>query len=198
MVRIAVQRCMIRSSCGVIDLFRFLNKACMISNTKEDKSGSGGADGISDRGRLCTVDQVEQLKSAIRVMPIWSSTIFLAQAMNQYFAVPQADAMDRRVGAGGFRVPSGTFAVFNMLTMSLWSGCYDRWTAPALRRLTGNPRGLTMKQRIGGGLVFGTAAMAAAAVVEPRGAGRRWAAAACRRSGSCRSTRWRGSPRRSA
>ncbi|EAY75907.1 hypothetical protein OsI_03827 [Oryza sativa Indica Group] len=148
------------------DRLRFLNKACMIRNTKEDKSGSGGADGISDRGRLCTVDQVEQLKSAIRVMPIWSSTIFLAQAMNQYFAVPQADAMDRRVGAGGFRVPSGTFAVFNMLTMSLWSGCYDRWTAPALRRLTGNPRGLTMKQRIGGGLVFGTAAMAAAAVVE--------------------------------
>uniref|UniRef100_A0A0D9V5Z3 Uncharacterized protein n=1 Tax=Leersia perrieri TaxID=77586 RepID=A0A0D9V5Z3_9ORYZ len=149
------------------DRLRFLNKACMISNTKEEKPGNGVAEGISDRGRrLCTVDQVEQLKSAIRVMPIWSSTIFLAQAMTQYFAVPQADAMDRRVGAGVFRVPSGTFAVFNMLTMSLWSGCYDRWTAPALRRLTGNPRGLTMKQRIGGGLLFGTAAMAAAAVVE--------------------------------
>ncbi|KAG8055334.1 hypothetical protein GUJ93_ZPchr0001g30298 [Zizania palustris] len=155
------------------DRLRLLNKACMISNTKEGApSINGDVDGSSD-GRLCTVDQVEQLKSAIRVMPIWSSTILLALSVNQYFAVQQAQKMNRRVGAAGFRVPSGSFAVFNMSTMSLWSGSYDRWIAPALRRLTGNPRGLSMKQRIGGGLLFGTAAMAVAAVVE--GAWRRQA-----------------------
>ncbi|KAL5226594.1 hypothetical protein ABZP36_014859 [Zizania latifolia] len=177
------------------DRLRLLNKACMISSTKEGATSiNGDVDGSSD-GRLCTVDQVEQLKSAIRVMPIWPSTIFLALAMNQYFAVPQAEKMDRRVGAAGFRMPSGSFALFNMATMSLWSGSYDRWIAPALRRLTGNPRGLSMKQRIGGGLLFGTGPPWWRA----RGAGRRWAAGApCRRSGSCRSSRSRGSPRRSA
>ncbi|KAG8078011.1 hypothetical protein GUJ93_ZPchr0007g4463 [Zizania palustris] len=158
------------------DRLMFLNKACMISSTKEGApSSNDGVDGSSNERRLCTVDQVEQLKSTVRVMLIWSSTIFLALSMNQFFAVPQAQQMDRRVGAGGFRVPSGSFAVFNMATMSLWSGSYDRWIAPALRRLTGNPRGLSMKQRIGGGLLFGTAAMAAAAMVE--GARRRQAVA---------------------
>ncbi|XP_034594099.1 protein NRT1/ PTR FAMILY 1.1 isoform X3 [Setaria viridis] len=150
------------------DQLRFLNKACMIGSTEE---GSGSP---SNSGRRpCTVDQVEQLKSAIRVLPIWSSTIFLALAMNQSFAVKQADTMDRRVGKGRFQVPSGSLALFNMATMSLWSASYDRWVAPALRWHTGNPRGLTMKQRIGGGLLLATASSAVSAVVE--GARRRQA-----------------------
>ncbi|WVZ68743.1 hypothetical protein U9M48_017644 [Paspalum notatum var. saurae] len=147
------------------DQLRFLNKACLLRGAKESNSGGNGG--------LCTVDQVEQLKSAIRVLPIWSSTIFLALAMNQSFAVKQADLMDRRVGGRGFRVPSGSLALFNMATMSLWSASYDRWVAPALRRYTGNPRGLTMKQRIGGGLLLATASTAVSAVVE--GARRRLA-----------------------
>jgi dipeptide/tripeptide permease len=110
------------------------------------------------------VDQVEQLKSAIRILPIWSSTVFLAQAISQNYAVLQANEMDRRVGA--FHVPGCSLTMFNMVTMSLWSGSYDRWIAPALRRVTGNPRGLTMKQRIGVGLLLATAAMAVSAAVE--------------------------------
>ncbi|CAL4973929.1 unnamed protein product [Urochloa decumbens] len=153
------------------DQLRFLNKACMIS---EEESDSDSASNSGGRRRVCTVDQVEQLKSAIRVLPIWSSTVFLALAMNQSFAVKQADTMDRRVGRGrSFEVPSGSLALFNMATMSLWSASYDRWVAPALRRHTGNPRGLTMKQRIGGGLLLATASTAVAAAVE--GARRRHA-----------------------
>ncbi|PUZ54666.1 hypothetical protein GQ55_5G150200 [Panicum hallii var. hallii] len=157
------------------DQLRFLNKACMVCATKEDTdspSNSAASAAAPERHgrsgkRLCTVDQVEQLKSAIRVLPIWSSTIFLALAMNQSFAVKQADTMDRRVGRGRyFEVPSGSLALFNMATMSLWSASYDRWVAPALRRHTGNPRGLTMKQRIGGGLLLATASTAVSAAVE--------------------------------
>jgi len=87
--------------------------------------------------------------------------------MNQSFAVKQADTMYRRVGRGRyFEVPSGSLALFNMATMSLWSASYDRWVAPALRRHTGNPRGLTMKQRVGGGLLLATASTAVSAAVE--------------------------------
>ncbi|KAF8766255.1 hypothetical protein HU200_007767 [Digitaria exilis] len=150
------------------DQLRFLNKACMIHSNSAVTERRG-----KSRKRPCTVDQVEQLKSAIRVLPIWSSTIFLALAMNQSFAVKQADTMDRRVGRGGFQVPSGSLALFNMATMSLWSASYDRWVAPALRRCTGNPRGLSMKQRIGGGLLLATASTAVSAAVE--GARRRQA-----------------------
>ncbi|KAL6614473.1 hypothetical protein ACP70R_036743 [Stipagrostis hirtigluma subsp. patula] len=163
------------------DRLRFLNKACMIRGSEEEDAPGNGVDaaaserhGDGDGGRrLCTVDQVEQLKSAIRVLPIWSSTVFLTLAMNQSFAVKQADRMNRRLGSGRFQVPSGSLALFNMLTMSLWSASYDKWIAPALRRHTGNPRGLTMKQRIGGGLLLATAATGVSAVVE--GARRRLA-----------------------
>ncbi|KAM0896071.1 hypothetical protein ACQ4PT_023442 [Festuca glaucescens] len=159
------------------DKLRFLNKACMISSTgNEDSHGDDVATSewhINGDRRLCTVDQVEQLKSAIRILPIWSSTVFLAQAISQNYAVLQANEMDRRVGA--FRVPGCSLTMFNMVTMSLWSGSYDRWIAPALRRVTGNPRGLTMKQRIGVGLLLATMAMAVSAAVE--GARRRLALA---------------------
>lgn len=153
------------------DKMRFLNKACMIGSTREDAPGNGadaaasGRHGSSDR-RLCTVDQVEQLKSALRILPIWSSTIFLTLVMYQSIPVKQGERMDRRVGRGGFLVPSGSLPVFSMITLSLWSSSYDRWIVPALRRVTGNPRGLTVKQRIGGGLLLATAAMAVSAVVE--------------------------------
>uniref|UniRef100_A0ACD5VGT1 Uncharacterized protein n=2 Tax=Avena sativa TaxID=4498 RepID=A0ACD5VGT1_AVESA len=150
------------------DKLRFLNKACMVSSSGNEEDSHG-----NDRRRLCTVDQVEQLKSAIRVLPIWSSTVFLAQAVSQNYAVLQANEMDRRVGV--FRVPGCSLTMFNMVTMSLWSGSYDRWIAPALRRVTGNPRGLTMKQRIGVGLLLATAAMAVSGAVE--GARRRLALA---------------------
>jgi solute carrier family 15 (peptide/histidine transporter), member 3/4 len=144
------------------DRLRFLNKACMISADAADSEREGNS-----RKKLCTVDQVEQLKSAIRVLPIWSSTVFLALAMNPSLAVKQADKMERRVGAGrGFDVPSGSLLLFNMATMSVWSASYDKWIAPALRRYTGNPRGLTVKQRIGGGLLLATAATAVSAMVE--------------------------------
>ncbi|KAM3351526.1 hypothetical protein ACQJBY_023478 [Aegilops geniculata] len=163
------------------DRLRFLNKACMISNTgNEDLLPGNGAAGSERDGngggrRLCTVDQVEQLKSAVRILPIWSSTVFLAQAMSQNYAVLQANEMDRRIGVGQFRVPGCSLTMFNMVTMSLWSGSYDRWIAPALRRVTGDPRGLTMKQRVGVGLLLATAAMAVSGAVE--GARRRLALA---------------------
>ncbi|VAH79974.1 unnamed protein product [Triticum turgidum subsp. durum] len=134
------------------DRLRFLNKACMISNTGNEDllPGNGAAaserDGNGGGRRLCTVDQVEQLKSAVRILPIWSSTVFLAQAMSQNYAVLQANEMDRRIGVGQFRVPGCSLTMFNMVTMSLWSGSYDRWIAPALRRVTGDPRGLTVPQ----------------------------------------------------
>jgi solute carrier family 15 (peptide/histidine transporter), member 3/4 len=82
--------------------------------------------------------------------------------------VKQVDKMDRRVGAGHgfFTVPSASFSLFNIATMSLWSASYDKWIAPALRRFTSNPRGLTMKQRVGGGLLLATVSTAVSAAVE--------------------------------
>jgi solute carrier family 15 (peptide/histidine transporter), member 3/4 len=48
------------------DRLRFLNKACMISADGVDASAALGREGNSENKKLCTVDQVEQLKSAIR------------------------------------------------------------------------------------------------------------------------------------
>ncbi|GJZ72072.1 NRT1/ PTR family protein 1.2, partial [Tanacetum coccineum] len=53
---------------------RFLNKACIIQNQKDLTS-----DGIAtDPWSLCTVEQVEELKALIRVLPLWSSGIMMS------------------------------------------------------------------------------------------------------------------------
>ncbi|RHN76777.1 putative proton-dependent oligopeptide transporter family, major facilitator superfamily [Medicago truncatula] len=54
------------------DSLRFLNKACVIRNPETDLN----RDAISNPWNLCTIEQVESLKSLLRVIPMWSTGIF--------------------------------------------------------------------------------------------------------------------------
>nr|GLL16880.1 protein NRT1/ PTR FAMILY 1.2-like [Ipomoea trifida] len=47
---------------------RFLNKACIIQDPQQDLNSDGTA---VDPWRLCTVDQVEELKAIVKVISIW-------------------------------------------------------------------------------------------------------------------------------
>uniref|UniRef100_A0A0E0MQ28 Major facilitator superfamily (MFS) profile domain-containing protein n=1 Tax=Oryza punctata TaxID=4537 RepID=A0A0E0MQ28_ORYPU len=138
------------------DQFRCLDKAAVV--TPEDEVVVvEGPDGVSASAsvnpwRLCTVQQVEQVK------------------------VMQSD---RRVGRSGFEVPPGSMVVFNMVALTAWLPVYDRAVVPALRRVTGREDGISQLQRIGIGLALSVATMAVAVAVEQRrrGAGARasWA-----------------------
>ncbi|KVI05944.1 Major facilitator superfamily domain, general substrate transporter [Cynara cardunculus var. scolymus] len=140
----------------------FLNKACIIQNPKDLT-----ADGVaSDPWSLCTVEQIEELKSLIRVLPLWSSGIMMSINVSQSsFPVIQASTMDRHLGSS-FQIPAGSFAFFTIAVLALWVVLYDRVILPFASKLRGKPVHLGVKLRMGIGLVFSSMAMVVSAIVE--------------------------------
>ncbi|GMN50565.1 hypothetical protein TIFTF001_019716 [Ficus carica] len=144
---------------------RFLNKACMIRNPEKDLTPEGLA---SNPWNLCTVKQVEELKALLKVLPIWSTSIFIAATLSQHsLSLIQANTTNRHL-TSRFQIPAGSFVVFAILTLILWVALYDRAIVPILSRHTKRPRGLTYKQRMGIGLAIACIATSVAAIVETK------------------------------
>ncbi|CAN6696106.1 unnamed protein product [Malus baccata var. baccata] len=127
--------------------FRFFDKAAV----------EGQDDHLKDSKspwRLTTVTQVEELKSIIRLLPIWATGIIFAAAYNQMsnFFVLQGTLMDVRVGHSNFKIPAASLSVFDTLSVIFWVPIYDRIIVPAARKYTGHKNGLTTLQRMGIGL----------------------------------------------
>ncbi|XP_017434476.1 protein NRT1/ PTR FAMILY 8.2 [Vigna angularis] len=136
--------------------YRFFDKAAVMVNA-EDKS---------NRWRICTVTQVEEFKTFIRVLPVWASTIALSLSYAQLltFFLGQANVMDRTLG-DSFKIPTGSVPVFSAITLILLP-IYEKLIVPFLRNLTGHHRGITSLQGIGVGLFVSVFATASAALVE--------------------------------
>ncbi|KAK4558918.1 hypothetical protein RGQ29_008253 [Quercus rubra] len=142
---------------------RFLNKACIIKNPLQDLSPDGRA---TDPWSLCTVNQVEELKALIRVIPLWSAGIMMSVTISQNsFPVLQAASMDRHI-TPYFEIPAGSFSVFLVITITLWITLYDRIVLPLASKIRGKPCRLNEKKRMGIGLFFSCMSMAAMAVAE--------------------------------
>lgn len=116
---------------------------------------------------ICTVEQVEDLKSTLSVIPIWSAmiTVSLIQ-QGQSFRVLQADTMNRHLGITKFKIPAGSIAIFEVTTFTLFSGCYDRYILPILQKITGKEKVLSHKQKIGIGVIISILSAVTACVVE--------------------------------
>ncbi|KAG8094586.1 hypothetical protein GUJ93_ZPchr0012g21995 [Zizania palustris] len=114
----------------------------------------------------CTVQEVEDVKIVLMVLPIFFSTIMLNSCLAQLstFSVEQAATMDTRIG--GLKVPPASLPVFPVTFIILLAPVYDHVIIPFARRATGTEMGITHLQRIGTGLVLSVVAMAVAAVVE--------------------------------
>ncbi|KAL6865032.1 hypothetical protein ACP4OV_016183 [Aristida adscensionis] len=144
------------------DSFSFLNRAAVITDGEVI-----AADGSVTRPwRLCTVQQVEDFKSVLRILPLWSAAIFLSVSIGVQinFSILQALVMDRAVGR--FTVPAASIFVSTLLAVVVSLGLLDRVLLPLWRRLTGhNP---TPLQRVGAGHVLTVVSMAASAVIERR------------------------------
>ncbi|PSR99635.1 Protein NRT1/ PTR FAMILY 8.1 like [Actinidia chinensis var. chinensis] len=141
--------------------FRFLDKAAVIADLEDHQT--------TNRWRLCTVTQVEEFKSFLRVLPVWASTIALSISFAQLstFFISQAILMDRKLGPS-FLIPPGSVPVFSAINALLLVPLYEKLIVPALRRHTGNHRGLTSLQRMGVGLFISIFSLASAALVERR------------------------------
>ncbi|KAL6619244.1 hypothetical protein ACP70R_034383 [Stipagrostis hirtigluma subsp. patula] len=141
----------------------FFDRAAIV--TPGDISGSGQP----NLWRLSTVHRVEELKSIVRLLPIWSAGIMLATAgsHNYTFTIMQARTMDRRI-TGHFEIPPATLSIFSTTAMLFTLALYDRAFVPLARRVTGLPSGITIFQRMAIGLAISVVSVGAAALVETK------------------------------
>ncbi|KAG6771645.1 hypothetical protein POTOM_023025 [Populus tomentosa] len=142
------------------DKFKFFDKAAVETQTENIK-------GLSNPWRLCTVTQVEELKSIIRLLPVWASGIVFATVYSQMSTmfVLQGNTMDQHMGPD-FKIPSASLSLFDTLSVIFWAPVYDRIIVPYARKFTGHERGFTQLQRMGIGLVISLVSMIVAGVLE--------------------------------
>ncbi|KAL5729151.1 hypothetical protein ACHQM5_002140 [Ranunculus cassubicifolius] len=139
---------------------RFLNRACIIQEHEEN------LDSEEIASTLCTVEQVEDLKAFLKVVPLWSTGIMNAATISlQSLHVLQAGSMDRHL-TSKFKIPAGSFGLFGIATLGIFVVIYDRLVIPQLAKITGKPYGIGLRERMGIGLVISCMAMATSAVVE--------------------------------
>ncbi|KAI3967654.1 hypothetical protein MKX01_039564 [Papaver californicum] len=142
---------------------RFLNKACMVRDPEKDLNPDGSP---TKPWELCTVGQVETLKSLIRVIPIWSTGFMIYMTLSQNsIPVLQAKTMNRHI-TSNFKIPAGSFSLFTITTLTIWVAFYDRVIVPMLAKYTGKPNGISATIRMGIGLLLSCLAMAVAGIVE--------------------------------
>ncbi|XP_031120313.1 protein NRT1/ PTR FAMILY 1.2-like [Ipomoea triloba] len=142
---------------------RFLNKACIVEDPQRDLTWDGRA---VDPWRLCRVDQVEELKALIRVIPIWMTGAIMSINANQSsFAVLQATSMDRHIGPN-LEIPAGSVTIFAFVSVIIWIVAYDRLIIPAASGIVGKPVHFSTRSRMGFGLVLSFLSMVAMAAVE--------------------------------
>ncbi|CAA6659011.1 unnamed protein product [Spirodela intermedia] len=151
--------------------FRVLNRAAIklpgeVKCTGGDEEGGGGA--AVNRWRLCSVQQIEEVKCLIRIVPVWVSgiTCFLALSQLWTFAVIQAFFMDRRLGSK-FQVPPASLGVVSLLSIVVFLPIYDRLLVPLMRRATKQESGITLLQRMGIGNFISLSPRRHRAVAEP-------------------------------
>uniref|UniRef100_A0A0D6QRN7 Major facilitator superfamily (MFS) profile domain-containing protein n=1 Tax=Araucaria cunninghamii TaxID=56994 RepID=A0A0D6QRN7_ARACU len=125
------------------DMLRFLDKAA----TKEGNATSPW--------RLCTVTQVEETKLMIKLLPVWVAMFVpgTVVALVPTLFVKQGNRLDRHMGPH-FEIPSGCLTSFVTMSMLVSIAVYDRVLVKIFAKFTGNPRGITILQRLGIGLVI--------------------------------------------
>ncbi|XP_030475414.2 protein NRT1/ PTR FAMILY 2.11-like [Syzygium oleosum] len=146
------------------DQFRFVDKAAII--TPQDQINHDGS--AANPWRLCSIQQVEEVKCLIRVIPIWISAMiyYIALVQQQTYVVFQALQSDRRLWSLNFKIPAATYIIFSMITLTIWIPIYDRMIIPCLRKLTGKEGGITLLQKMGIGIFLAVITMLISAIVE--------------------------------
>ncbi|EFH49780.1 proton-dependent oligopeptide transport family protein [Arabidopsis lyrata subsp. lyrata] len=118
--------------------------------------------------KLCRVQQVEDLKSLINVLPIWSTGIILSlvTACQVSFIVLQAKAMDRHTFIQGFEIPPGSYGIFLVISFVLFLGLYDLVIVPLLSWALRRPFRLGVMARMGAGYVISVMCISTLAAAE--------------------------------
>ncbi|KAL0460658.1 UNVERIFIED_CONTAM: protein NRT1/ PTR FAMILY 2.7 [Sesamum latifolium] len=144
--------------------FRILNRAAL--KTEGDILPDGSTSN-SKPWKLCTVQQVEDLKTLIRILPLWSTSILLATpiGIQASLTVLQALTTDRHLGHR-LQIPAGSMIVFLLISVAVSLTLFDHFLWPMWKKVAG--KSPTPLQQIGVGHVFNIAGMAVSAIVESK------------------------------
>jgi peptide/histidine transporter 3/4 len=120
----------------------------------------------SNEWMLCTITQVEETKQILSLIPIWIAT-FIPSAMiaqiNTLF-VKQGTTLNTSIG--NFKIPPSSLAAFTILTMIITYIIYESFIVKIMQKLTKNPRGITLLQRISIGFIIHIVIMIVACFIE--------------------------------
>ncbi|ONI20815.1 hypothetical protein PRUPE_2G035000 [Prunus persica] len=129
---------------------RFLDKAMMIDEV--DASNQ-----TRNPWRLCSLNQVEEVKLVLRLIPICPTSHRLHQSSTTI----------RSIGPH-FQVPPASLQGLVGIAILIAVPIYNRFLVPLTRKYTGHSSGITVLQRIGIGLVISILNMVVSALVEAK------------------------------
>jgi dipeptide/tripeptide permease len=122
--------------------------------------------GSTNPWMLCAVTQVEETKQMLRMIPILVATFVpstMVAQINTLF-IKQGTTLQRTVGT--FKIPPASLAAFVTISMLISVVLYDRFFVKIMQKWTGNPRGITLLQRMGIGLLIHIVIMTVASFTE--------------------------------
>ncbi|CAM0875448.1 unnamed protein product [Alopecurus aequalis] len=115
---------------------------------------------------LCTVTQVEELKTLVRIFPVWASFVIFYAVTGQMAStiIEQGMLMDNRVGP--FAIPPASLSIVGVLSSLIWVYIYETMLVPLSRRYTGKAKGFSQTQRLGIGFALSMLNMVYSAILE--------------------------------
>lgn len=116
---------------------------------------------------LCSVTQVEQTKQMMKMIPILVATFIPSTLLpqTQTLFVKQGATLERGIGPH-FKIPPASLSAFITIFMLISIVLHDRFLVPFLRKYTKNPRGITLLQRMGIGILLHIIIMVTASFAE--------------------------------
>lgn len=146
------------------DMFRFFDKAAVITDPGE----------LDDQGlpknswRLCSLQQVEQLKLLIGIVPVWFTGIGCFITMDQMNTFGLMQAIQSNNSIGNFNIPPGWMGLVSMICLSIWIFIYEQVYVPQAKKRSKKDSRLTLRQRINTGIVMAILCMVVAGIVEKK------------------------------
>lgn len=144
--------------------FKILDKAAVIVDLNElDNNGKP-----KNGWRLCSLQQVEQLKSVIALLPVWLSGIgcFIGMQQMSSFGIFQAIQMNKKIG-NKFEIPPAWMGLTPMIALSIWIIIYESIYIPRMQKRNNDESGrLTMETRFQIGIVMSVLCMVVAGLTE--------------------------------
>ncbi|XP_039142272.1 protein NRT1/ PTR FAMILY 8.3-like isoform X2 [Dioscorea cayenensis subsp. rotundata] len=141
--------------------FRFLDKAAIVSDTDGDD--------IEHRNpwKLCTITEVEELKTVLRLLPIWVTGIIFQAAFSQICTtfILRGSAMETRIFSS-LSIPPASLSSFEVVSVMFCVLLYNKIIMPMSKQLFRNGAGLSKLQRMGIGRFLIIIVMVTAGSVE--------------------------------